>query len=72
MPMDGGDIAQPLELGLALEVEALDADFEPAPHLGDGLADAGKDDLVRRDAGGDGAFEFAARDHVGAGAFLGR
>ena len=67
----GRDFAQPLELGLALDVEAVDAELEGAAHLGVGLGDAREDDLVRRNAGGDGALELAARDHVGAGALGG-
>jgi hypothetical protein len=37
------------QLGLAFEVEAGDAQFQPAPHLGDGLAHSGKT-IFRADA----------------------
>jgi len=39
-----------------------------AAQLGFGLADAGKDDLLRGDAGRERALQFAAGDDVGAGA----
>ena len=40
--------------------------------LGRGLADTGKQDLVRRNAGCERAMQFAAGHHVGAGAELGK
>jgi hypothetical protein len=66
-----GDIAQPLEFRLAFEVEAMDAQFERPAHLGDGLADAGEDDPLGGMPAAMARFEFAARDHVGAGALPG-
>ena len=61
-----------LEFGLALDVEAGDAEFECAAHFGAGLADAGEDHGRGRRAGGDHAFEFTARDDVESAAGLGQ
>ncbi len=55
---------QRLQLAEALDVEALDADFERAAHLVGPLADAGEDDLLRVAAGGQHAFEFADGDDI--------
>ncbi len=63
-----GDFAQRLELGLRLDVDLMDAGGQREFHLVARLADAGEDDARRRDAGGEGAAQFALRDDVGAGA----
>ena len=44
--------------------------FESEAHFGVGLADAGKDDALRRAAGAQGAEEFAAGSDIDAGAVL--
>ena len=62
------DLAQGLELGLGLHVEAEDALLQRIGHLRARLADAGEDDLVGGDAGGAGAAQLALRHHVHAGA----
>ena len=64
----GGDLAQGVQLGLGLHVEAEDALAQREGHLVPRLADAGEDDAVGRHAGGQRAAQLALRDHVHAGA----
>ena len=63
---------QQFELGLGFDVDAEDVGGQRGAQLGLGLADAGEQDLLRRNAGGQRALQFAAGDHVGAGAELGQ
>ncbi len=66
-----GDLRQHLELGLGLDVELADPGGERLRHLVARLADAGEHDALGRDVGGQRDGQFAARNHVGAGAELG-
>ncbi len=65
-------LAQRLELGLRLHVEAENALAERISHLGARLADAGEDDPVRRHAGRPRAAQLAFGHDVHAGAELGQ
>jgi hypothetical protein len=65
------DHRETFEFGFALDVETLDTGGEALAHFGDGFCDAREDDLFGRNAGGEGALQFAARDDVGAAAFAG-
>ncbi len=56
------------QLGLGLDIEAENAGIEREGHLGSRLADAGEHDLLRRNASGQRAVDFALGDHVRAGA----
>ena len=67
-----GDRRKHLGLGDGFEVELVEPAFERESHLLLGLADAGKDDLVRRNAGGARAPIFAARNDVRAEPSLGK
>ena len=58
------DLGERLQLRLGFDVEAEDVFVEPQRHLGAGLADAGKNDLVGGHAGGAGAAQFALGDDV--------
>ena len=60
-----------IELGFGFHIDAENAFIDRERELGLGLADAGEHDLVARHAGQPRAHQFAARDHVGAGAELG-
>ena len=64
----GGNLAQRVELGLRLDIEAVDALAQGIGHLLPGLADAGKDDAIGGHACGPGAAQLAFRHHVHAGA----
>ena len=64
----GRHLAQRVQLGLGLDIEAADALAQRIGHLGARLADAGEDDLGRRHAGGPRAAQLALGDHVHAGA----
>ncbi len=61
------DGAEPVQFGNRLDVDLVDTGIERGVKLGTCLADAGEDDLVRRDAGGERAPQFALRDDVSAG-----
>ena len=61
---------QQFQLGLGFDVEAVDARGEREIHLARRLADAGKHDPGRRDAGCQRAPQLAFGHHVGAGAEL--
>ena len=63
-----GDLAQRIELGLRLDVEAVDALAQGVGHFFPGLADAGKDDAIGGHACGPRAAQLAFRHHVHAGA----
>ena len=56
----GGHLAQHVQLGLALDVEAADARLQRLPHFGARLADARKNHLGRIPAGGQHALQLAA------------
>ena len=64
----GRNAVDPLEFGLALDVEAADARLEREGDLAGGLADAGVDDLLGAEAGAKRAGDFAAAHGVDAGA----
>ena len=66
-----GHFGEQVEFGLAFDVEAVHTDFERAPHLEPRLAQAGEHHARGRDARGDHAFEFAARDDVEAATGVG-
>jgi hypothetical protein len=53
-----------LELGFGFNVEAIDVGGERRIHFAHGLADAGKHDLRGRDAGCQGAAQFAFGNHI--------
>ena len=65
-----GEPRQQFQLGLGFDVDAENVGGQRRAQLGFGLADAGEQDLFRRNAGGQRALQFAARNHVGAGAEL--
>ena len=67
-----GDRRQQFQLGFGFDVDAENVFVERKREFVRGLADAGEHDLLRRDAGGPRALEFAAGHHVGAGAELGK
>ena len=62
------DRAEPPQFGDQLDIDLVDAGGKRRLQLAARLADAGKDDALRRHAGGEGAPQFAFRDDVGAGA----
>ena len=62
-----GERAEPLQFGDRLDIDLVDSGGKRGLELGAGLTDAGEDDAVRRDAGGQCAPQFALRDDVGAG-----
>ena len=64
------ELRQQFEFGLGFDVDAEDVGGQRRAQLGLGLADAGEQDLVRRNAGRQRALQFAAGHHVGAGAEL--
>ena len=59
---------QRIQLGLAFDVELVDAGGKRRAHLLPGLAHAGEDDPVRRYPGGQRLGQLAARHHISAGA----
>ena len=59
---------QQFELRLGFDVDAENVRGQRRAQLGFGLADAGEQDLVRRNAGGQRPLQLAAGHHVGAGA----
>lgn len=59
-----GDVVQPRQLGLALDVKREDAVFQGQLDLGLGLAHAGKDALLDIPAGSDDAANFAAAHEI--------
>ena len=61
-------LVEGLEFGLRFDVDLQHAGGQRPGHLVPRLADAGEDDFAGRHAGGQGALELAARNHVGAGA----
>ena len=63
-----GDLRERLQLRLGFDVEAENILLERQRHFGAGLADAGKNDLVRGHAGGAGAAQLALGDDVHPGA----
>ncbi len=63
---------QQIELRFGFDIDAENAGLERRAQFGLGLADAREQDLLRRDAGGQRALQFAARHHVGAGTELGQ
>ena len=67
-PLRRGHLAQRLKLGLRFDVEGEDAGIERERHLRARLADAGEDDLLRRDLDRERAAKLAFRHHVHAGA----
>ena len=68
-PAPTATCGEQLELRLRFDVEAGDARLSSAKASSRArLADAGEDDLLRRDAGGERAAQLALGDHVGAGA----
>ena len=67
-PFDGRDLRQQFELRLGFHIDAENAGIDRRGEFVRGLADAGEHDLLRRNAGGERALQFAARDDVGAGA----
>ena len=69
-PVSTGEPRQQFELGLGFDIDAEDVGVKRGAQFGLGLADAGEQDLLRRNAGGQRALQFAARNHVGAGAEL--
>ena len=62
------DLAELAQFGHQLDIDLVDAGVERGGKLGAGLADAGEDDALGRDAGGKRASQFAFGDHVGTGA----
>ena len=64
----GRDRGQELKLRLGFDVDAEDALIDRKRELARSLADAGKHDLVRRNAGEPRTLELALRHNVGAGA----
>ena len=70
LPGLAGEPRQQFEFGLGFDVDAENVGGKRRAQFGLGLADAGEQDLVRRNAGGQRALQFAARNHVGAGAEL--
>src|SRR5829696_3947353 len=58
----------PLELAAGFGVDGLQAERDRPGNLGPRLADAGEDDLIRREAGLEGDLDLADRVTVGAGA----
>ncbi|MCY1405636.1 hypothetical protein D9M71_208810 [compost metagenome] len=68
----GGHLLQALQLDVGLDVEAVHADLQRTAHVVAALADAGEDDLARFAAGGQHAFQLAARDDVEACAEAGQ
>ena len=64
----GRDRGQKFELRFGLDVDAENAVVDGEREFALGLAHAGEHDLLRRNAGGAGAQQFAFGDHVGAGA----
>ena len=68
LPIATRNRVQRFEFRFAFDIELMDAGLERGRHFARGLADAGKDDAVRRNAGGQRLLQFAARDDVGAGA----
>ena len=64
----GGDRGEQLEFGLGFDVDAENALLDRERQFFRGLADTGKHDLFRRDAGFACAQKFAGGDHIGAGA----
>ncbi len=67
-----GDFGQCLQFWYGFYVELADPGADGLAHLGAGLADAGEDDVFRRDPYSQGAFQFPTRDHVRAGAQRGQ
>ena len=67
-PFEAAIAGKQFQLGLGLHVDAEDAGIDRGGEFVRGLADAGEHDLLRRNAGRERALQFAARDHVGAGA----
>ena len=63
---------QQFEFGLGFDVDAENVGGQRRAQFGFGLADAGKQDLVRRNAGRQRPLQLAAGHHVGAGAELGQ
>ncbi len=61
------DLRQQVEFRLGFDVDAQDAGLDRGGQFGGGLADPGKHDLLRRNAGGQHALQLAGRHHVGAG-----
>ena len=59
-----GNIAQHGELGFTFHVEAADAGFQRAAHLGARLAHAGEHDLLRRGTNRQRALKFTHRNDV--------
>ena len=68
--LGGGDRGEQLELRLGFDIDAENALIDRKRQFARGLADAGEHDLVRRNAGGARAQQFAFGDDVGAGAEL--
>jgi hypothetical protein len=64
----GGQAGEQGQLGLGLDVDLADAALEGEGEFRGRLADAGKDDPLRRHAGGQGAADLPFRDRVGPGA----
>jgi len=65
-----GKPREQFELRLGFDVDAEDVGGQGRTQLGLGLADAGEQDFVRRNAGGQRPLQLAAGHHVGAGAEL--
>ena len=63
-----GEAVQKLQLGQGFDIELKDSLIKGETDLIGGLADPREDDAARRHTGGQRLSEFAARDHVGAGA----
>ena len=63
------DFGQKQGFGAGLEVELADSRLETQPHFFARLANAGEDDLVRRDARGERALKLTGGDDVGAQPF---
>ena len=70
-PRAAGEAGERLQLRLQLDVEAENALVEPEAHLGQRLADAGKDDPFARHPGRPRAPELAFADDVHPGAEIG-
>ncbi len=67
-PLLAGEPRQQFEFGLGFDVDAEDVGRQRRAQFGFGLADAGEQDLLRRNAGRQRALQFAAGNHVRAGA----
>ncbi len=66
-PERGRHLRQRDQLGLALDVDLVDARRQRRRHLAAGLADAREDDPPRRHPGGEGAAHLALRHDIGPG-----